>query len=173
MAPERCGIVGCCPPRPAGRRTPPCCVEARGALAGLIGPVRALQCAQCSGSQVRSGLVLSEVYDNEGHKAAFAASEVTSFESSYARIFRDRTAEPRGRPQGCAASSWLVHKGAAERPLFQLRKSRNLFHRPVKQRRANSNLHKFEKLSRAARERLGIGTGPVEHCPHVAAPRRA
>jgi hypothetical protein len=36
----------------------------------------------------------AEVEDHESHKAAFAASEVTSLESSHARIIRDNTAGP-------------------------------------------------------------------------------
>jgi hypothetical protein len=34
------------------------------------------------------------------------------------------TGKRRGKPQRCAASSELVHKGVTERPLLQLRKSR-------------------------------------------------
>ena len=46
--------------------------------------------------KVRSGLSLRRSLGpgHESHKAASATSEVTSLESSYARIFRDDTAEP-------------------------------------------------------------------------------
>jgi hypothetical protein len=74
------------------------------------------------------------VQDHESHKAAFATFEVTPLESSYARIFRDDTAEPttnvaEDHNDVHARRKQLTCKGVTERPLalLQLRKSRNLF----------------------------------------------
>ena len=62
---------------------------------GLVGMGRARTRPALTGA-ARSGQVYysAEVQDHEGPKAEFTTSEVTSLESSYARIFRDDTAEP-------------------------------------------------------------------------------
>jgi hypothetical protein len=81
----------------------------------------------------------------DGHKAASATSEVTSLESSYARIIRDDTAEPTTKVAENhndvlqAAYLFTGIRGVTDRPLLQLRKSRGLFKRPVKQCRTDSD----------------------------------
>ncbi len=100
----------------------------------VLGPRTVPFAASGSAGHVRSGLLLGRlgslglwVRDHESHEAASATvtSEVTSLESSYARIFRDDTAEPTTNvakdhsdvPQ--ANDSY----GFTERPVLQLRRA--------------------------------------------------
>ena len=108
-------------------------------LTVLYGAVHLCVAMTVQSGQVRSGLLLGPTVTRPKSKTMratrrllrLATSEVTSLESSYARIFRDDTAEPTTNVaeyhNDVLQAADLYVRGSPDQVLLQLRKSRNLF----------------------------------------------
>jgi hypothetical protein len=134
-------------------RCPPACSlrRARTVTAGsLPGPSCGRIAHIVLAGQVRSGLLLGRsprVQDHESHKAASATSQVTSLESSYARIIRDDTAEPttnaaENHSDVLQAANLFIRARDHREAISSTAQEQEPFHKPLKQDRATSNLLK-------------------------------